>query len=402
MLATPIHSLLKSFLVLEISRYKKELGSKLPSWKEQLIAYEKQDGLFVHFSNYPRMGLYLVNEYKTPIGFYSYPLKRDRISNFATERPYAVIIKPKPEARILDLETYSKADYLRDFDLLVAAGFDRERMESARVSAYESDNKYASIIWNITRMLAKATTKYSSVSMYPGPKGGGPTGLWTYLLWKVLGYDGVVDSGLGLIHGSEPSQAVWFNTTKVEVVDILKKDGESGVDKLFKEKNPGLMVNKRMTTNDMESLSQLNLYSDQRKFVNVDFSNQSLNALGMFYGAKIIKCNFEKTTIKEPSQAVWFNNSNFTRAKIIKTNMKQANCFKAKFWLTVFDDVDVSWAIFDKCIFDGADLSGMKGWEKADFSGSIYDKDTKFPLGFDPEEKGMRDPTSGNQFTNPA
>lgn len=385
MLATPSHSLLKSLLVLEISRYKKEIGSKPPSWKEQLIAYEKQGGLFVHFSNYPRMGLYLVNEYKTPIGFYSYPLKRGSISNFATERPYAVIIKPKPEARILDLETYSKADYLRDFDLLVAAGFDRERMESARVSAYESDNKYASIIWNITRMLAKATTKYSSVSMYPGPKGGGPTGLWTYLLWKVLGYDGVVDDGLGLIYSAEPFQAVWFNTTKVEVVDILKKDEESGVDKLFKEKKSGLMVNKRMTSNEMEYLASLGLHSDQRKFVNVDFSNQSLNTLGMFYGAKILKCNFEKTTIKDGSGL----NSNFTKAKIIKTNMKQANYFKVKFWSTAFDDVDVSWAIFDRCTFDEADLSGMKGWEKANFSGSIYDEFTKFPLGFDPKEKGM-------------
>lgn len=385
MLATPSHSLLKSLLVLEISRYKKEIGSKPLSWKEQLIAYEKQGGLFVHFSNYPRMGLYLVNEYKTPIGFYSYPLKRGSISNFATERPYAVIIKPKPEARILDLETYSKADYLRDFDLLVAAGFDRERMESARVSAYESDNKYASIIWNITRMLAKATTKYSSVSMYPGPKGGGPTGLWTYLLWKVLGYDGVVDDGLGLIYSAEPFQAVWFNTTKVEVVDILKKDEESGVDKLFKEKKSGLMVNKRMTSNEMEYLASLGLYSDQRKFVNVDFSNQSLNTLGMFYGAKILKCNFEKTTIKDGSGL----NSNFTKAKIIKTNMKQANCFKAKFWSTVFDDVDVSWARFDRCAFDAADLRGMKGWETANFVGSIYDEDTKFPPGFDPKKKEM-------------
>lgn len=381
MLATS-HSLLKSILVLEISRYKQEMGSKPPSWKEQLNAYEKQDGLFVHFSNYPRMGLYLVNEYKTPIGFYSYPLKKGKIASFATERPYMVIIKPKPEARILDIKAYSAEDYRRDFGILEAAGFDRKTMLDARARAYGADNMNASRIWNITRELAKATTKYSSVQMHPGPKGGGPTGLWTYLLWKVLGYDGVVDSGLGLIYSAEPHQAVWFNTTKVEVVDILKKDlGGGGPDKIFAKKNPGFVFDKRMTSEEMESLYNLSLHSNQRKFVNVDFSNQSLNTFGQFYGTKILKCNFEKTTFN--------NGTDFTRAKIIKTNMKQAEFFKTKFWLTVFDDVDVSWARFDRCTFNESNLSGMKGWEKADFSGSIYDNDTKFPPEFDPKEKGM-------------
>ena len=386
MLATPSHSLLKSLLVLEISRYKKEIGSKPPSWKEQLIAYEKQGGLFVHFSNYPRMGLYLVNEYKTPIGFYSYPLKRGSISNFATERPYAVIIKPKPEARILDLETYSSADLERDTNLLLAAGFNRTTMLDAQAKAYEIDNMNASMIWNITRELAKSTTKYSSVSMYPGPKGGGPTGLWTYLLWKVLGYDGVVDDGLGLIHSAETFQAVWFNTSKVEVVDILNKgnNGSPSAEKLFKPKNPGFMYDKRMTSDDMKEMSNLRLFTDQRRFINVDFSDQALIPYGQFYGAKIFKCNFERTTVNFNAGLGTFGN-----AKITKTNMKQAEFFKNVFEYAIFDDVDVSWVKFYKCIFDMADLSGMKGWETANFVGSIYAEDTKFPPGFDPKEKGM-------------
>lgn len=395
MLATPSHSLLKSLLVLEISRYKKEIGSKPPSWKEQLIAYEKQGGLFVHFSNYPRMGLYLVNEYKTPIGFYSYQLERSRISSFATERPYAVIIKPKPEARILDLETYSSADLERDTNLLLAAGFNRTTMLDAQAKAYEIDNMNASMIWNITRELAKSTTKYSSVSMYPGPKGGGPTGLWTYLLWKVLGYDGVVDDGLGLIHSAETFQAVWFNTSKVEVVDILNKgnNGSPSAEKLFKPKNPGFMYDKRMTSDDMKEMSNLRLFTDQRRFINVDFSDQALIPYGQFYGAKIFKCNFERTTVNFNAGLGTFGN-----AKITKTNMKQAEFFKNVFEYAIFDDVDVSWVKFYKCIFDMADLSGMKGWKTADFTGSIYDFGTTFPPEFDPKEKGMvsRQPASND------
>lgn len=104
------------------------MGNKPTSWKQQLLAYEQQKNLFVHFSNYPKMGLYLVNEYKTPIGFYSYPLKKGKIASFATERPYMVIIKPKPEARILDIKAYSAEDYRRDFGILEAAGFDRKTM----------------------------------------------------------------------------------------------------------------------------------------------------------------------------------------------------------------------------------------------------------------------------------
>lgn len=46
--------------------------------------------------------------------------------------------------------------------------------------------------------------------------------IWTYLLYNVLGYDYVDDSeGTGLIHKNEPAQAVFFNSSVIEVVRKL-------------------------------------------------------------------------------------------------------------------------------------------------------------------------------------
>lgn len=44
--------------------------------------------------------------------------------------------------------------------------------------------------------------------------------MWTYLLYKVLGYEYVDDSGgEGVIHGNEPIQAVFFNRSVIEVLE---------------------------------------------------------------------------------------------------------------------------------------------------------------------------------------
>ena len=106
------------FTVMEAVKYKKEIGENLPRWKEELNDYESKKEYFIHFSHVPRMALYVINKFDTPIGFYAYPLVFSKMRDFAIERPYAVIIKPKPEARILNLKTYTEDQYYDDLNKL--------------------------------------------------------------------------------------------------------------------------------------------------------------------------------------------------------------------------------------------------------------------------------------------
>ena len=202
-------------ILYEATRYKEETGESFPRWQDQIIKYEEKGGYFIHFSNVPRMNLYIVNKYNTPIGFYAYPLDRDKMSSFAVERPYAIIFKPKPEAKILEIKTYSESDYKADVDKLVDMGYPLEDIEKAAKEA--RSKKPAGKLWNVTRMLSGT---YSIDDEPERTRGGGTTGKWSMLL-KKLGYDGANDDCYGVIHPNESCQAVFFDTAKLDLVKIV-------------------------------------------------------------------------------------------------------------------------------------------------------------------------------------
>lgn len=220
-------------ILYEADRYKKEMAEDLPRWQDKIIAYEKEGGYFIHFSLYPRIGLYLVNKFNTPIGFYAYPLNKEKLANFALDRPYAIIFKPKPEMKILELKKYSESDYEADIKKLVDMGNSLDVIKKAASRAkYKTP---AGKIWNITRVLSGAAKVKDQVLKEEEERvGGGPTGKWTVLL-KKLGYDGVNDDCLSIIHPAEKCQAVFFSTSKldlIEIIDITKKNIK-GKEELF-------------------------------------------------------------------------------------------------------------------------------------------------------------------------
>jgi hypothetical protein len=202
----------------EATRYKRETGLTLPRWQDQIIKYEKEGGYFIHFSIVPRMNLYIVNKYNTPIGFYAYALDKSKIENFAADRPYAIIFKPKSEARILELKTYSETDLKKDIDKLVEMGYPLETIEKAEKEARVKSP--GGKIWNITRFLSGS----AGIQNRERTRGGGETGKWSVLL-KKLGYDGVNDDCLRVIDVQESCQAVFFDTTKLDLVKIVDLKG---------------------------------------------------------------------------------------------------------------------------------------------------------------------------------
>jgi hypothetical protein len=97
--------------------------------------------------------------------------------------------------------------------------------------------------------------------------------LWTYLLYRVLGYKFVDDSnGSGLIHSNEPYQAVFFNRGVIDVIDRfdnpdVHSDYVLSFDRLF---NP---VGRTVDINDISKISnkQLNqIFRDELRIMTSD------------------------------------------------------------------------------------------------------------------------------------
>jgi len=442
-----------SEILFEETRYKKETGEKLPGWQEKLKEYEQSKEFFVHFSKIPRVALYLINKYDTPIGFYAYPLDFQKMENFAVDRPYAIVFNITEDANILYLNYYTKENYNSDIAKLKT----KYKISDEELKEWEQDSRIqspAGFIWNVTRHLsfegilntvaegtaydreaktakkiwktfspAKKQYKRGSdilKSYQPVPrdqKGGGNTGKWSVILHKTLGYDGVIDDCKGIIHSNESCQAVFFNTNIINVKEIVQiTDKIKFKTDISSEKES--YINQDLSGKDFNSqnLPNKNFYNSNLQDVNFDHAN--LN------GSNFQKANMEKvnlnfatlnkanlkgtklqdailtfTTCKETN----FSNANLQNADLSNANLSTTNFSKAN-----LSYANLSNTISETANYSGANLSNaeLKGarFYGANFSGANlenvdlstvrfnraeYDDLTKFPEGFDPKTKNM-------------
>ena len=343
-----------SEILFEETRYEKETGENLPNWQDKLKKYEQSKDYYVHFSNVPRANLYTINRFDTPIGFYAYPLDFDKMKDFAVDRPYAIVFKIKQEAKLLDLKKYSTNQYTSDLAKLKT----KYKISDEEIKSWEKGARNpttAGILWNVTRRLSigdipntvteaynapnstaeprvrktLSTTEQEKRDKYvskvlgsyqpidPDDRGGGQTGKWTMILNKILGYDGVIDDCLGIIHYSEPCQSVIFNTSMIEIQDIIQ-------------------ITKKISTKDEISIVKTN-YSNQ------DFSGKDLS-----------QKNFSNAILNKTN----LSNANLTSANLKKANLKKANLNGANLNDANLEDADFTGADLTNTNFTGADLSG--------------------------------------------
>ena len=103
----------------------------------------------------PKLGLNPLNNYDTPTGFYAYPLQRGQIANFATDRPYAVVISPNDSVNLLNLKDYTEGDLQRDvLQLQAKFGLTKSVEMNARGNARVQTP--GGMLWNITRVIANS------------------------------------------------------------------------------------------------------------------------------------------------------------------------------------------------------------------------------------------------------
>ena len=442
-----------SEILFEKNKYEKETGEKLPNWQDKLKEYEASKEYFVHFSNVPRVALYIINKYDTPIGFYAYPLDFQKMEDFAVDRPYAIVFNIKDNANIMYLDYYTKDNYASDLTKLKT----KYRISDEEIKEWEQDSRIqspAGFIWNVTRHLsfegilntvaegtaydreAKAAKKiwksFSPVkkqykrgadilkSYKPipeGQKGGGNTGKWSVILSKILGYDGVIDNCKGIIHINEACQAVFFNTNIINTKEIVQiTDKIKFAADISYEKNS--YINQDLSGKDFNylNLPNRNFYNSNLREVNFDHAN--LNGSN-FQKANMEKANLNFATLNKATlnkanlqdailAFATCRETNFSNANLQNANFSNASLSKTKFINANLSYANLSNTISETANYSGANLEGANlqyaKFYGANFSGANlenvdlstvrfnrveYDDSTKFPEGFDPSSKDM-------------
>lgn len=212
------------------ARWKKEKWDR-PSISSILSKYADKPGFFFHMSDLgpdqrgskgSRLGINPKSRYKTPLGVYAYPLTRHMVSDllsdnlpFRQEAPWVHVFYANP-SHLLYLQEYSARDLERDKEKLGL--YDSTMEDGAKVLTPGGK------IWNITRLFNRNQNRRAHIRGAEPPPS---IAAWAKLFLK-LGYGGVVDLGEGIIHSSEPTQAVIFNPRIIKPVEVLPNPSLEG------------------------------------------------------------------------------------------------------------------------------------------------------------------------------
>jgi len=154
---------------------------------------------------------------KTPLGIYGYLLKHlflhydgdIRRLPFGNDRPYILVLRIKPDAKVLFVSKITDSDVKKLFQHL---------------SDHADDNFFKQKYEYILRRNATPSETFFTLLSYIPTIFKASLSRQHILLRKVLvnlGYDIVVDDGTGLLHYVEPYQVVILNLDKAEHVETL-------------------------------------------------------------------------------------------------------------------------------------------------------------------------------------
>ena len=213
----------------------------LKNWRKYLLkeAYKEERDAFTELIGDPRafftmstvsrLGVYALSEYHTPNGIYCYPLSTkmtiDLIGNnlpYKTRAPLVHVFLVDWD-RVLDFGRYTTADLKRDISILQKA-YPKEKVShsSGIVRPFVS-------LEMAEKLYKKSPFQKSQAKYVPGARLWAmthdlkkDTNDWARILSRVLGYDGAIDPGYGIIHSNEPNQAVFFpQSRKANIIKVM-------------------------------------------------------------------------------------------------------------------------------------------------------------------------------------
>jgi len=228
-------------------------------WHEIEKFVSSKPKFFITMTAINKVGINPNFGYNNPIGIYCYQLtptifeqlKKNSLP-FVGDQPYINVITPA--GQFLHIEEYTKEDYKKD-KLRLKNKFDGDDKEWNKIVDYcenSGDNRYADLafgwLWFLTRELATR----SGPNKYDLSKRS-RTILWRKLLVG-LGYDNIVDPGVGVIHPNEPEQSLLMNVPQIKIVKTFLNPNAFGVNDKSDESDKKILKNKYNKL-DKESVS---------------------------------------------------------------------------------------------------------------------------------------------------
>jgi hypothetical protein len=205
-----------------ISEARKNPGVNLKnSMTAQLIDISKDHpNAYLTFTEIPKFGANPQSKWNTPLGICAYPISYVIGVNgnvpFASEQPYIFVFESKSSSNFLDLSEENEDDeedqenIKRGVELILPGH-----------SVYDNGYYTYKMMWHemynaIHRYITKTTDGY-----YPPGDRTGPYSTLARRILMTAGYDGVIDPGYGIIHPSEPTQSIFFNIKKLNVITMI-------------------------------------------------------------------------------------------------------------------------------------------------------------------------------------
>ncbi len=245
---------------------------------EVLSQYKDQEDVFISFTSSfntklgsyksasnrgVKLGINPQSSFGTPLGIYTYPVKAmwKDIENYTIpyqkDAPNIFVLKPKNNESVAYASKYTEQDLSKDIEGLSyivsdflkvhghklsyndggGEGKSRKEFETYTADDFqnpdilqkvtESDLRYMykrvgeeymrfplQKFWSLTREIASRYKLFLPGVRVPV--------LWSSIMFKF--YDGIVDDlGKGFIHSNEPMQAVFFNSSVIQALDLIRR-----------------------------------------------------------------------------------------------------------------------------------------------------------------------------------
>ena len=186
----------------------------------ELAPYIGDPNIFISFTEINKLGINpQPKDETTPAGIYAYPLTTsfyqdilNKTVPYGLYREYFYLFEGR--GNIINLGEYTindlESDLARLIDhwKLIAPSID---LAAALVNKYSnegSSNIPAAKFWSATKGFSLRISKNT---------GRAPYAVWNGVLRR-LGYDGIIDPGMGIIHKLEPSQAIFLTKSACNVI----------------------------------------------------------------------------------------------------------------------------------------------------------------------------------------
>jgi hypothetical protein len=231
----------------EAQRHKKEKGEKFNALKK-IEPYIGDFYVLFHKTELEKVGINPRSSYGTPLGIYTYPLTKEYYGRlmsktlpFKGESEFTQFLKIKEEYRDKVVVMDASGEVMAGPDIYLHKGL-RAIIEKYDIEQYKSKSDYSDLIEYIkehARLKSNFQLLWYGISLL-----GTSIAQWRRFLLD-LGIVGVIDLGSGMIHPSEPTQAVVFSKDVVENFHAHQAAG----------KNPNQKINMNKMLENMLGMS---------------------------------------------------------------------------------------------------------------------------------------------------